>query len=594
MKVDRQDKRQRQLNSIKAPLYRVVIAAAAICLGVSIVFMAQTSSIYSRFLNERNQKTLASYAERMDRSLAELRDFSRSLTINNIQFRTLSQSNCSDHQRVVAEYYLRELLESRTPHYGISLLYHADTERALFYYGDDAQNDAAFLENAAFMHYLGELISNTTDYVYDQWFFYSEGSHQLLLLVNKYRTMYFCAVVDLNCYFELYPVESYSEMGETVVYSEKGPFIIPEKLKARIDSNVLIESGGKSGLPNYTVNYVSLESCRLWIALFTPIQALLANQFPSIVLFLLVLVILIVFLKKILRSLDESLLFPLQEIAVQMAQLTGKAAPPPLVIKSDFEEYDAIRQALTELVQQKNELERQNYTNQAQKEHALLQYYQLQTRSHFFLNCLKSLYSMAEKSNRVQMQAMIIAFSNHLRYIFHDNLNLVTLQDELKEVMDYHRIITMDFPMPFLLSSNVPRELMDVSVPPLIIQTFLENTYKYAGRSQGVIAFQIDVSETDFRGRAYLRIHLSDNGSGYTEEVLENINESQADLFANHHVGINNLRHRVSILYGGEYHMAFYNENEGKGGAHSVIYIPLIRGQSGRESGEQADSGDRK
>ena len=168
------------------------------------------------------------------------------------------------------------------------------------------------------------------------------------------------------------------------------------------------------------------------------------------------------------------------------------------------------------------------------------------------------------------------------------------IQDELKEVMDYHRIITMDFPMPFLLSSNVPRELMDVSVPPLIIQTFLENTYKYAGRSQGVIAFQIDVSETDFRGRAYLRIHLSDNGSGYTEEVLENINESQADLFANHHVGINNLRYRVSILYGGEYHMAFYNENEGKGGAHSVIYIPLIRGQSGRESGEQADSGDRK
>ena len=68
------------------------------------------------------------------------------------------------------------LIESRTPHYGISLLYHADTERALFYYGDDVQNDAAFLENAAFMHYLGELISNTTDYVYDQWFFYSEGA----------------------------------------------------------------------------------------------------------------------------------------------------------------------------------------------------------------------------------------------------------------------------------------------------------------------------------------------------------------------------------------------------------------------------------
>lgn len=594
MKINRQEKHRSKLNSIKAPLYRVVITAVAICLGVSAVFMAQTSAIYSRFLNERNQKALASYAERLDRSLTELRDFSRSLTINNIQFRTLSQSNCSDQQRIVAEYYLRELIESRTPHYGISLLYHADTERALFYYGDDVQNDAAFLENAAFMHYLGKLISNTTDYVYDQWLFYSEGSHQMLLLVNKYRTMYFCAVVDLNCYFEVYPIESYSEMDETVVYSEEGPFIVPDNLKTKVVSNDVIENGGRSRLLNYAVNYAALDSCRLWIALFTPIQVFLTNQTSSIVLFLLVLAILIVFLKKILRSLDESLLFPLQEIAVQMAQLTGKEAPPPMVAKSDFEEYDVIRQALTELVQQKNELERLNYANQAQKEHAMLQYYQLQTRSHFFLNCLKSLYSMVEKSNRVQMQAMIIAFSNHLRYIFHDNLHLVTLQDELKEVMDYHRIITMDFPMPFLLSSNVPKDLMDASVPPLIIQTFLENTYKYAGRSQRVVTFQIDVSEADFHDRMYLRIHLSDNGGGYTEEVLESINNSQADLFADQHVGINNLRHRVSILYGGECHMAFYNENEGKGGAHSVIYIPLIRGQNGQEPGsspEQMDSG---
>lgn len=585
MKENHQDNCQSKTNSIKAPLYRAVTAAAAICLGVSIVFMVQTSFLYSRFLNERNQKTLVSYAERMDRSLTELRDFSRSLTLNNIQFRTLSQSNCSDHQRVVAEYYLRELLESRTPHYGISLLYHAGTERALFYYGNDVQNDSAFLENSAFMHYLGELISNTTDYVYDQWFFYSDGSHRLLLLVNRYHTMYFCVVVDLNCYFNLYPIESYSEMDETVVYSEEGPLIVPEALKTQIGSTVVAEGGGKPGLFNYAVNYVSLENCRLWIALFTPIQVFLTNQIPNIVLFLLILLILFVSLKRILSSLDESLLFPLQEIAIQMAQLTGKEAPPPLVIKSDFEEYNAIRRALEELVLQKNELERQNYANQAQKEHAQLQYYQLQTRSHFFLNCLKSLYSMAEKSDRVQMQAMIIAFSNHLRYIFHDNLSLVALQDELKEVMDYHRIITMDLPMPFLLSSNVPKELQDASVPPLIIQTFLENTYKYAGRSQGVVAFQINVSATDLRGRTYLRIHLSDNGGGYPEEVLENINESQTDRFMDHHVGINNLRHRISLLYGGEYHMAFYNANEGKGGAHSLIYIPLIREQNGQEPG---------
>ena len=143
--------------------------------------------------------------------------------------------------------------------------------------------------------------------------------------------------------------------------------------------------------------------------------------------------------------------------------------------------------------------------------------------------------------------------------------------------MDYHRIITMDFPRPFLLSSNVPKELLDVNVPPLVIQTFLENTYKYAGQAQGVLAFQIDVSQITFQQKEYLRIHLSDNGSGYTEEVLESINAEQMDMFTKDHVGISNLRHRISILYNGDYRTAFYNERNG--GAHSVIYIPIMRSQ---------------
>ena len=171
------------------------------------------------------------------------------------------------------------------------------------------------------------------------------------------------------------------------------------------------------------------------------------------------------------------------------------------------------------------------------------------------------------------MQTMIIAFSNHLRYIFHDNLNLVTLQDEMKEVMDYHRIITLDFPLPFLVSKNIPNELLDVKVPPLIIQTFLENTYKYADRKKGMLVFQIDVSKVEDENKPYLRIHLSDNGGGYAEEVLESINSNQPDVFANYHVGINNLRHRLSILYDGDYQAAFYNEENGS--AHSVLYIPI-------------------
>lgn len=51
---------------------------------------------------------------------------------------------------------------------------------------------------------------------------------------------------------------------------------------------------------------------------------------------------------------------------------------------------------------------------------------------------------MLELHEYEKMQRMILAFSNYLRYIFHDNLKVVPLKYELEEVNDYYNIILMD------------------------------------------------------------------------------------------------------------------------------------------------------
>lgn len=58
---------------------------------------------------------------------------------------------------------------------------------------------------------------------------------------------------------------------------------------------------------------------------------------------------------------------------------------------------------------------------------------------------------MLELHEYEKMQRMILAFSNHLRYIFHDNLKVVPLKYELEEVNDYYNIILMDRSKPILL-----------------------------------------------------------------------------------------------------------------------------------------------
>ena len=72
--------------------------------------------------------------------------------------------------------------------------------------------------------------------------------------------------------------------------------------------------------------------------------------------------------------------------------------------------------------------------------------------------------------------------------------------------------------------------------------------------------------------RFYVRLRLSDNGVGYSEEALTKI-QVPDKVFERYHIGTQNLCRRLDLLYKDKYQIAFFN-NPG-GGASSVIYLPL-------------------
>ena len=171
-----------------------------------------------------------------------------------------------------------------------------------------------------------------------------------------------------------------------------------------------------------------------------------------------------------------------------------------------------------------------------------------------------------------KIKMMILAFSNHLRYVFHDNLLLVTLKSELDEVQDYYRIIEMDRGNPFLLNLEVDQNLMDCKVPPLVVQTFLENSYKYNSGDKKILRFLVQIDQIEMEKKPYIRLRLSDNGVGYSKEVLKKLSETD-EQFEQYHVGISNLRRRMTLIYQSDYQIAFFNTPGG--GARSLVYLPL-------------------
>ena len=65
---------------------------------------------------------------------------------------------------------------------------------------------------------------------------------------------------------------------------------------------------------------------------------------------------------------------------------------------------------------------------------------------------------------------------------------------------------------------------------------------------------------------------VSDNGSGFPESVIQEINDPQSSVCAQHHVGINNIKKRMELIYGEGVLYAFFNRDVG---SVSEVLIPI-------------------
>ena len=64
---------------------------------------------------------------------------------------------------------------------------------------------------------------------------------------------------------------------------------------------------------------------------------------------------------------------------------------------------------------------------------------------------------------------------------------------------------------------------------------------------------------------------VQDNGDGFSEEVLREINAEDDKIYTESHVGLRNIRHRFRLIYGDKVVFAFYNT---AGGPVSEIIVP--------------------
>src|SRR5581483_7447823 len=154
---------------------------------------------------------------------------------------------------------------------------------------------------------------------------------------------------------------------------------------------------------------------------------------------------------------------------------------------------------------------------------------------HFLFNTLNSISSLipedpARAERLVEQMAALLRFS-----LDASQLGLVPLERELKIVADYLEIERARFGDRLRYRIDIPADLNESRIPPLSLQTLVENSVKYAiapDRAGGEIHINATRSDSGFS------VQVSDSGPAFTLESAP----------TGH--GIDNLKGRLATLFG--------------------------------------------
>lgn len=269
---------------------------------------------------------------------------------------------------------------------------------------------------------------------------------------------------------------------------------------------------------------------------------------------------------------DRSLIDPVEEMTHTMERIRQGDLEAQAPTQGQVLEFRQMNETFNTMMQQIKDLKIAAYEKEIETQKAELRYLQLQIRPHFFLNCLKSLYALAQQREYEKIQKMILAFSRHIRYIFRDNMEFVPLGRELEHVRNYIDIQRISAVHPPRCSIDADPRLLELPIPPLSVQTFVENSVKHETDPDHALEIEVKAAVLESGEGLYVDLTVGDNGSGFPEEVLQEINDPDSPVYAEHHVGLNNIKKRMNLIYGEGVLFAFFNSGHG---SVSEILIPI-------------------
>ena len=204
---------------------------------------------------------------------------------------------------------------------------------------------------------------------------------------------------------------------------------------------------------------------------------------------------------------------------------------------------------------------------EAAKSEMELQLLRAQMNPHFLFNALNTIRGGLEKPEP-ELKSTVQSLADYLRYsLDHGNEDLVPLGEEYDAMLDYLKVEKSRFREDLTCDCQMDDALRSVRVPGIVLQPLVENAIKY-GRETSDLPLQVGVRIAE-GSAGTVQITVTNSGHWLApENTLHTPGEKSS------HLGLQNLRRRLELLYPGSHSMEI---KDATGWVSVEVQIPAER-----------------
>lgn len=170
-----------------------------------------------------------------------------------------------------------------------------------------------------------------------------------------------------------------------------------------------------------------------------------------------------------------------------------------------------------------------------------LAFLQNQISPHFFMNTLNNIHALID-TDREMAQDSILKLSALMRYLLYESgRGTTTLRKETDFLRSYVNLMQLRFDKGVKISLDLPDEISDINIPPLLFISFIENAFKHG------VSYR-EPSSISFGVRQY-----HDRLEFISVNTIPSFTTESAKVHGG--IGLDNIRKRLDLLYGKNYQL---------------------------------------